>query len=54
MKIGVAKNSKKVFCFFDRKNIEIHHPIWLRERVTNQELMDVNNRSKIIRTFKFK
>ncbi len=46
MKIGVAKNSKKVFFFFDRKNIEIH-PIWLRERVTNPELMDVNNGQRL-------
>ena len=46
MKIGVAKNSKKVFVFFNKKNIEIH-PIWLRERVTNPELMDVNNGQRL-------
>ena len=40
MKIGVAKNKKKIFVsLYKKKNIELH-PLWLRERVTNQELLD--------------
>ena len=46
MKIRSQKIVKKVFFFYDRKNIEIH-PIWLRERVTNPELMDVNNGQRL-------
>ena len=39
MKIGVAKNKKKVFVSLYKKNLEIH-PIWLRERVNNEDLLD--------------
>ena len=39
MKIGVAKNKKKIFVSLYKKNIELH-PLWLRERVNNQELLD--------------
>ena len=46
MKIGVAKNKKKVFINFYNKNIEIH-PIWLRERVNNTELLDQNNGQRL-------
>ncbi len=46
MKIGVAKNKKKVFINFYNKNIEIH-PIWLRERVNNTKLLDQNNGQRL-------
>ena len=45
MKIGVAKN-KKIFVLLDKKNLEIH-PLWLRERVTNPELLDKNNGQRL-------
>ena len=46
MKIGVAKNNKKTVIFINNKNKEIH-PLWLRERVNNPELLDQNNRQRL-------
>ena len=46
MKIGVAKNKKKIFVFLHKKNIELH-PLWLRERVNNQELLDKNTGQRL-------
>jgi len=39
MRIEVAKNKKRITISYHRKNIELH-PLWLRERVNNQELLD--------------
>ncbi len=46
MKIGVAKNKKKIFVNFLKSNTEIH-PLWLRERVTNAAYMDKNNGQRL-------
>ncbi len=46
MKIGVAKNKKKIFVSFYKKNIELH-PLWLRERVNNQGLLDQNTGQRL-------
>ncbi len=46
MKIGVAKNKKKVFLSLFDKNIELH-PLWLRERVKNQEHLDQNTGQRL-------
>ncbi len=46
MKIGVAKNKKKIFVSFYKKNIELH-PLWLRERVNNQDLLDQNTGQRL-------
>jgi len=46
MKFGVAKKNKKILVFYNKKNIEIH-PLWLRERVTNPELLDRNNGQRL-------
>ena len=46
MKIGVAKNKKKIFVSLHKKNIELH-PLWLRERVNNQELLDKNTGQRL-------
>ena len=46
MKIGVAKNKKKIFVHALKKNTEIH-PLWLRERVTNIDLLDENNGQRL-------
>ena len=46
MKIGVAKNKKKIFVHVLKKNTEIH-PLWLRERVTNVDLLDENNGQRL-------
>ena len=46
MKIGVAKNKKKIFVHILKKNTEIH-PLWLRERVTNVDLLDENNGQRL-------
>ena len=46
MRIGVAKNKKKVTVSFRKKNIELH-PLWLRERVNNQELLDYNTGQRL-------
>ena len=46
MKIGVAKNKKRIFVSFYKKNIELH-PLWLRERVNNQELLDQNTGQRL-------
>ena len=46
MKIGVAKNKKKIFVSLYKKNIELH-PLWLRERVNNQELLDQNTGQRL-------
>ena len=46
MKIGVAKNKKKIFVSLYKKNIELH-PLWLRERVNNQELLDKNTGQRL-------
>ncbi len=46
MKIGVAKNKKKIFVSFHKKNIELH-PLWLRERVNNRDLLDQNTGQRL-------
>ena len=46
MKIGVAKNKKKIFVSLYKKNIELH-PLWLRERVNNRELLDKNTGQRL-------
>ena len=46
MKIGVAKNKKKIFVSLHNKNIELH-PLWLRERVNNRELLDQNTGQRL-------
>jgi len=46
MKIGVAKNKKRIFVSLYKKNIELH-PLWLRERVNNQELLDQNTGQRL-------
>ncbi len=46
MRIGVAKNNKKILLFQNKKNIEIH-PLWLRERVSNPEMLDKNNGQRL-------
>ncbi len=46
MKIGVAKNNKKILLFQNKRNIEIH-PLWLRERVTNSDMLDKNNGQRL-------
>ena len=46
MKIGVAKNKKKIFVSLYKKSIELH-PLWLRERVNNQELLDKNTGQRL-------
>ena len=46
MKIGVAKNKKKIFVSLYKKNIELH-PLWLRERVNNQDLLDQNTGQRL-------
>tara|TARA_A100001011_G_scaffold367098_1_gene420233 strand:- start:2074 stop:3186 length:1113 start_codon:yes stop_codon:yes gene_type:complete len=46
MKIGVAKNKKKIFVSLYKKNIELH-PLWLRERVNNQGLLDKNTGQRL-------
>ena len=46
MKIGVAKNKKKIFVSLYKKNVELH-PLWLRERVNNRELLDQNTGQRL-------
>ncbi len=46
MRIGVAKNKKKIFVNFNKKNIELH-PLWLRERVSSQDLLDTNTGQRL-------
>ena len=46
MRIGVAKNKKKIFVYFHKKNIELH-PLWLRERVSSKDLLDVNTGQRL-------
>ena len=46
MKIGVAKNKKKIFISALNKSTEIH-PLWLRERVTNSDYLDKNNGQRL-------
>ena len=46
MRIGVAKNKKKIFVYFHKKNIELH-PLWLRERVSCKDLLDVNTGQRL-------
>ena len=46
MKIGVAKNKKKIFVNVLNKNTEIH-PLWLRERVNNTDYLDKNNGQRL-------
>ena len=46
MKIGVAKNKKKIFDKALNKNTEIH-PLWLRERVNNSDYLDKNNGQRL-------
>ncbi len=46
MRIGVAKNKKKIFVYLYKKNIELH-PLWLRERVNNQGLLDLNTGQRL-------
>ena len=46
MRIGVAKNKKKIFVYLYNKNIELH-PLWLRERVNSHELLDTNTGQRL-------
>ena len=46
MRIGVAKNKKKIFVHALKRNTEIH-PLWLRERVTNVDCLDKNNGQRL-------
>ena len=46
MRIGVAKNKKKIFVHALKKNTELH-PLWLRERVTNIHYLDKNNGQRL-------
>lgn len=46
MKIGIAKNKKKIFLSSYKKNIEIH-PLWLRERVNSSDQIDPNNGQRL-------
>ena len=49
MKIGVARNKKKIFVSLYKKNIELH-PLWLRERVNNKKLLDKNTGQRLYDT----
>ena len=46
MRIGVAKNKKKIFVHALKRNTELH-PLWLRERVTNIDYLDKNNGQRL-------
>ena len=46
MRIGVAKNKKKIFLYALSQNTEIH-PLWLRERITNSNYLDKNNGQRL-------
>ncbi len=46
MKIGVGKSKKKILVSFYKKTIELH-PLWLRERVNNQSLLDENTGQRL-------
>ena len=46
MKIGVAKNKKKIFISALNQSTEIH-TLWLRERVTNSDYLDKNNGQRL-------
>ena len=46
MRIGVAKNKKKIFVHALKRNTELH-PLWLRERVTNIDCLDKNNGQRL-------
>ena len=49
MRIGVGKNKKKIFVNISKKNIELH-PLWLRERVGNFNLLDINTGQRLYDT----
>ena len=51
MRIGVGKNKKKIFINISKKNIELH-PLWLRERVGNFNLLDINTGQRLYDTSK--
>jgi len=53
MKIGVAKNKKKIFINALNQSTEIH-PLWLRERVTNSDYLDRNNGQRLYEPSKIK
>ncbi len=53
MKIGVAKNKKKIFVNAFNSNTEIH-PLWLRERITNKDYLDKNNGQRLYEPSKIK
>ena len=53
MKIGVAKNKKRIFINFLSQDTEIH-PLWLRERVTNSDYLDKNNGQRLYEPSKIK
>ena len=46
MKIGVAKNKKKIFVSLYKKNIELH-PFWLRERVNGEDFVDKGTQQRL-------
>ena len=53
MRIGVAKNKKKIYINKFNHNTEIH-PLWLRERGTNANYLDKNNGQRLYEPSKIK
>ena len=46
MKLGVAKNKKKILVSGYNNSLVIH-PMWLRERVTDAKYLDKNNGQRL-------
>ena len=53
MKLGVAKNKKKILVSRYKDNMVIH-PMWLRERVTDAKYLDKNNGQRLYDPSKIK
>ena len=53
MKLGVAKNKKKILVS-GHNNSMVIHPMWLRERVTDAKYLDKNNGQRLYDPSKIK
>ena len=53
MKLGVAKNKKKILVSGYNNSLVIH-PMWLRERVTDAKYLDKNNGQRLYDPSKIK
>ena len=53
MKLGVAKNKKKILVSVYNNSMVIH-PMWLRERVTDAKYLDKNNGQRLYDPSKIK